>query len=78
MHRRRRRKHRRNPTSDRSLKAIAWTVGITALTAAVGAVVVYYVNKKLQPAPAKPALEVSGQWPDTVKQWLNQPGTKVA
>jgi heme/copper-type cytochrome/quinol oxidase subunit 2 len=73
---RRRRRRRRNPTHDHSLHAIAWTIGITALTAATGAIVVYYVNKRLNPPspPQKPALEVNvgGQWPETLKNWFNQ------
>jgi hypothetical protein len=49
--RRRRRKHRRNPLGS-TAKDLIWTLAVTALTAATGAVVVYYVNKKLAAATA--------------------------
>jgi hypothetical protein len=58
----RRRRAKRNP--GYTAKQIGWTIAITALTAATGAVVIWYVNKKLEPAPKKPALVVSGEWTD--------------
>jgi hypothetical protein len=65
------------------VRAIAWTVGITALTAATGAVVVWYVNKRLaeqqQQQKAAIDVQVKGQLPDNFKNWFNaQPGSQVA
>lgn len=61
--RKRRRRARRNP-EDHSVKQIAWTVGITALTAATTAFVVWYVNKKLTagelPAATQPTNAYNG------------------
>lgn len=77
---RKRRRARRNPRDGYTAKQIAWTVAITAITAATGAVVIYYVNKKLQPQgqiPAEePALDVkvTGQWADATKKLLYPPG----
>ena len=66
------------------MRAIAWTVGITALTAATGAVVVWYVNKRLaeqkQEQQAAIDVQVKGQLPDNFKTWFNAqpPGSQVA
>jgi len=77
----RRRRRKRNP-SDHSFRAIAWTIGITALTAATGAVVVWYINKRLSPPPEKPAIdvEVGGKIPEDIKNWWARqpPGSQVA
>jgi hypothetical protein len=60
----RRRRAKRNPQSGYTAKQIGWTIAITALTAATGAVVIWYVNRRLEPPPKKPALVVSGDWAD--------------
>lgn len=79
----RRRRRRRNPSGGGySLKTLGWTLLVAGLTAGVGAVVIYYVNKELtasEPKTPEPALDVSisGQWADWAKKTF-PPFDKVA
>mgnify|MGYP001573024651 CR=1 FL=1 len=81
--RKKRRRAKRNPPAGYTAKQIGWTVAITALTAATGAIVIWYVNKKLAPPPEKPALNVNvtGEWAEAAAKaaadtqaFFSQPG----
>lgn len=45
----RRRRRRRNPLESHTAKQLGWTIAITAITAATSAVVIWWVNRRLQP-----------------------------
>lgn len=53
-------RRRSNPvkSSDHTLKTLGYTLLVAGLTAGVGAVVIYYVNKKLEPPPKEDALDI--------------------
>lgn len=54
-----RKKRKHNPAkSSNTLKTIGFTLLMAGLTAGVGAVIIHFVNKKLEPPPKEDALDI--------------------